>query len=175
MSISTSLRRAAKLQAKIEGLRTQLTDLLDRARSEVASLTVEEIEVPSRRPGRPKMFKSNGRRRAGKPAAVISQTKTEKGARAPKKETAVRRAGKGRKRSPLLGVKRAASPTGPLSPAVVAVLKAKRKPMNVGDILTGLNANGYQFNSAEPKKNLAARIYRLKGVKQAGPGLFELA
>ena len=172
MSISTSLRRAAKLQAKIEGLRTQLADLLDRARSEVASLKVEEIELPSRRPGRPKMFKSNGRRRAGKPAAVVSQTRTEKGARAPKKGVAVRR---GRKRSPLLGVKRAASPTGPLSPAVVAVLKTKRKPMNVGDILTGLNANGYQFNSAEPKKNLAARIYRLKGVKQAGPGLFELA
>ena len=137
-------------------------------------MTVEEIEVPSRRPGRPKMFKSNGRRRTGKPAAVASQAKPEKGGRTPKK--AVLAGGrKGRKRSPLLGVKRAASPTGPLSPAVVAVLKAKRKPMNVGDILTGLNANGYQFNSAEPKKNLAARIYRLKGVKQAAPGLFELA
>ena len=175
MSISTSLRRAAKLQAKIEGLRTQLAQLLDRARSEVVSFTVEEIEVSSRRPGRPKMFKSNGRRRNGKPAAVAGQAKPEKAPHAPKKTVAPRRAGKGRKRSPLLGVKRAASPTGPLSPAVVAVLKTKRKPMNVGDILTGLNANGYQFNSAEPKKNLAARIYRLKGVKQAGPGLFELA
>ena len=174
MSITTSLRRAAKLQAKIEGLRTQLAQLLDRARSEVASFTVEEIEVSARRPGRPKMFKSNGRRRTGKPAAEARQAKPEKEGRAPKK--AVLASGrKGRKRSPLLGVKRAASPSGPLSPAVVAVLKAKRKPMNVGDILTGLNASGYQFNSAEPKKNLAARIYRLKGVKQAGPGLFELA
>ena len=174
MSITTSLRRAAKLQAKIEGLRTQLTQLLDRARSEVASFTVEEIELPSRRPGRPpKMFKSNGRRQTGKTAAATDKSKPGKGVRAPKKAV-VARTRKGRKRSPLLGVKRAASPTGPLSPAVVAVLKTKRKPMNVGDILTGLTANGYQFNSAEPKKNLAARIYRLKGVKQAGPGLFEL-
>ena len=47
--------------------------------------------------------------------------------------------------------------------------------MNVKDILDGLTANGYQFNSAEPKKNLAARIYRLKGVKQVASGLFGLA
>ena len=44
--------------------------------------------------------------------------------------------------------------------------------MNVKDILDGLTANGYQFNTPEPKKNLAARIYRLKGVKQVAAGLF---
>ena len=120
------------------------------------------------------MFKSNGHRQVGKPGPASAKVKAEKVVRAPKKAV-VARGGKRRKRSPLLGVKRAASPTGPLAPAVVAVLKTKHKPMNVGDILSGLNANGYQFNSAEPKKNLAARIYRLKGVKQASAGLFELA
>ena len=174
MSISTSLRRAAKLQEKIEGLRAQLSQLLDRARSEVASSVEEEIVTPARRPGRPKMFKSNGRRQAGKPGPVSVKARAGKAARTPKAAVAVR-GGKRRKRSPLLGVKRAASPSGPLAPAVVAVLKTKRSPMNVGDILSGLNANGYQFNSAEPKKNLAARIYRLKGVRQASAGLFELA
>jgi hypothetical protein len=64
------------------------------------------------------------------------------------------------------------SPTGPLAPAVVKVLKAKNSPLSVSEILEGLTSNGYKFASAEPKKNLFARIYRLKGVKQVGPGKF---
>jgi len=44
--------------------------------------------------------------------------------------------------------------------------------MSVSEILEGLTSNGYKFASAEPKKNLFARIYRLKGVKQVGPGKF---
>jgi hypothetical protein len=44
--------------------------------------------------------------------------------------------------------------------------------MNVSEILAGLMSNGYKFASPEPKKNLFARIYRLKGVKQVGPGKF---
>jgi hypothetical protein len=62
--------------------------------------------------------------------------------------------------------------SGPLAPAVVRVLKLRRTPMGVSDILDGLLANGYKFSSPEPKKNLFARIYRLKGVKQVGPGKF---
>ena len=174
MSISTSLRRAAKLQEKIDGLRAQLSQLLDRARAEVASEAEEESVASPRRPGRPKMFKSNGRRQVGKRRVVSAKPRTEKPVRAPKAAVAAG-GGRRRRRSPLLGVKRAASPSGPLAPAVVAVLKTKHRPMNVADILAGLTANGYQFNSSEPKKNLAARIYRLKGVKQAGAGLFELA
>ena len=174
MSITTSLRRAAKLQEKIEELRTRLSGLLDRARAEIAASSTEELPLLARRPGRPKMFKSNGHRQKGKREAVSTKRRTEKGARAPQEPVAARGA-KRRKRSPLLGLKRATSPTGPLSPAVVAVLKTKNKPMNVADILSGLTARGYVFNSAEPKKNLAARIYRLKGVKQASAGLFALA
>jgi hypothetical protein len=64
------------------------------------------------------------------------------------------------------------SPSGPLAPAVVTVLKAKGAPMGVAEILEGLRANGYRYPAANPKKNLGARIYRLKGVKQVGPGQF---
>jgi hypothetical protein len=67
---------------------------------------------------------------------------------------------------------RSTSPTGPLAPAVVQVLKSKDSPMSVSEILTGLFSNGYKFASREPKKNLFARIYRLKGVKQIGRGKF---
>jgi hypothetical protein len=47
--------------------------------------------------------------------------------------------------------------------------------MSVAEILDGLTKNGYKFASPEPKKNLFARIYRLKGVKQIGPGRFAAA
>ena len=67
---------------------------------------------------------------------------------------------------------RSTSPTGPLAPAVVRVLKSKDSPMSVSEILAGLFSNGYKFASSEPKKNLFARIYRLKGVKQIGRGKF---
>ena len=68
--------------------------------------------------------------------------------------------------------RRSTSPTGPLAPAVVRVLKSRGGPMGVSEILDGLLKNGYKFNSPEPKKNLFARIYRLKGVRQVGPGQF---
>ena len=68
--------------------------------------------------------------------------------------------------------RRSISPTGPLAPAVVNVLKSKGSPMTVSEILDDLLSSGYKFTSPEPKKNLFARIYRLKGVKQVGPGRF---
>lgn len=71
--------------------------------------------------------------------------------------------------------RRSTSPSGPLAPAVVRVLKSRGAPMGVSDILDGLMSNGYKFNSPEPKKNLFARIYRLKGVRQVGPGRFAAA
>jgi hypothetical protein len=85
--------------------------------------------------------------------------------------------GRGRKTAPVAPTgrgrgRRSTSPTGPLAPAVVKVLKSRSSPMSVSDILDGLLSDGYKFASAEPKKNLFARIYRLKGVKQVGPGKF---
>ena len=168
MSIATTLRQAAKLQEKIDGLREQLSGILDKARAELASSPVDEVPVALRR-GRPKMLKSlvskirsgNGRARPGALKKVDGRTKAA-------------RASKSLRRSPLAGRKRASSPTGPLAPAVVKVLKSKGKAMNVRDIFGDLISGGYKFSSSEPKKNLAARIYRLSGVKQVGPGMFNL-
>ena len=175
MSISTSLHKAAKLQEKIEGLRKQLTELLNKARQELASTPTPEIAAALRGAGK----------RGGQVAKVVKAAKPgkvqgiRKGAGRPVKTELVPapgakagRKGKGRGRSSLAGRKRASSPSGPLAPAVVKVLQASGKPMRVADILNGLVKNGYNFNSPEPKKNLAARIYRLSGVKQVAEGLF---
>ncbi len=168
MSISSSLRRAAKLQEKIDGLREQLAGLLDKARAELASAPSEEMTITARR-GRPKMKKAVAGR--GAAALKVPVARGRKPARIDSRSKAGR-AFKTRRQSPLKGVKRATSPSGPLAPAVVKVLESKKQPMNVRDILSGLLANGYHFNSSEPKKNLAARIYRLNGVKQVSAGLF---
>ena len=127
---SSTLRKAAEIQERIERLRGELGSLLPAGRE--ASSTQVAIAA----------------------------------ARAPvRKVAAVAPSGKSRGR-------RSTSPTGPLAPAVVQVLKSKASPMSVSEILEGLFLNGYKFVSTEPKKNLFARIYRLKGVKKVGPGQF---
>ena len=169
MSFSKSLLRAAKIQEKIDALRGQLTELLDRARTEVAAQSDEETEISVRR-GVPKRLKvGRGKQTTEAPAGKSSGTgrRTSKGGKVS--------VGARQRRSPLAGRRRAASPSGPLAPAVVKVLRTRKKPLRVADILAGLLANGYQFNATEPRKNLAARIYRLKGVKQVDAGLFGLA
>ena len=175
MSISKALLRAAKIQEKIDELRSQLSGLLDQARAELAATPVDELAAPARH-GRPKMLKST-RNPAAKGTKPTRRSVEKKAVSRGKTEGQIKtvRVVRARRRSPLTGQKRAASPTGPLSPAVIKVLQAKKQPMNVRDILEGLLTNGYQFNSPEPKKNLAARIYRLKGVKQVSSGLFGLA
>ncbi len=171
MSISASLHKAAKLQEKIEGLRKQLNDLLNKARQELASTPAPEIPAALR--GRAAKATKGGkspaaRGRVGRPAKVeaIAEAPAPRGGRKGKRN------GAARGRSPLASRKRASSPGGPLAPAVVKVLQANGKPMRVAEILEGLTNDGYVFNSPEPKKNLAARIYRLSGVKQVSPGLF---
>lgn len=170
MSTSNTLRKAASIQEKIDRLRGQLTGLLNKARGEIALNAKEDLAVSAHLNRRRKMLKvahqkirtGNESSRAGSALKINHRAK----ASAPVKT---------KRRSPLAGQKRAASPTGPLSPAVVKVLRSKGKAMNVREILDGLFANGYKFNSPEPKKNLAARIYRLKGVKQISAGMFGLA
>ena len=160
MSIANTLRRATILQEKIEALRGQLAGLLSEARAEIAASLKEDTTASLRHVGRPKMLKSSAAKaRAGRERGHLRTAASAKATR----------------RSPLAGRKRASSPSGPLAPAVVKVLRSKGKAMNVRDILTGLTANGYKFTSSEPKKNLAARIYRLSGVKQTAPGLFNVA
>ena len=133
---SSTLRKAAEIQERIERLQEELGSLLQ-AGAEASSTPVVAVAAA-------RTVASRGRGR---------------------KATAVAPSGKNRGR-------RSTSPTGPLAPAVVQVLKSKESPMSVSEILDGLMSNGYKFASPEPKKNLFARIYRLKGVKQVGPGRF---
>ena len=133
---SSTLRKAAEIQERIERLQEELGSLLQ-AGAEASST----------------------------PAVAVAAARTVASRGRGRKATAVAPSGKNRGR-------RSTSSTGPLAPAVVQVLKSKESPMSVSEILDGLMSNGYKFASPEPKKNLFARIYRLKGVKQVGPGRF---
>jgi hypothetical protein len=132
---SSTLRKAAEIQERIEHLQTELDGLLQKVEGGSSAPMVGAKTTPTVSRGR------------GRKAAVVA------------------RPGRGRGR-------RSTSPTGPLAPAVVQVLQSGNSPMSVSEILDGLFSNGYKFASPEPKKNLFARIYRLKGVKQVGPGKF---
>ena len=133
---SSTLRKAAEIQERIEQLQSELDGLLQTG--EETPSTVVATTTPN-------VSRAFGRR--GRKAAVSTPTGGARG-------------------------RRSTSPTGPLAPAVVKVLKSRNSPMSVSEILDGLLSNGYKFASPEPKKNLFARIYRLKGVKQVGPGKF---
>jgi hypothetical protein len=135
---SSTLRKAADLQERIEQLQQELDALFQQ--------TDQAVGDGARRPEGQKQPVTPPAERRGKATVKTPATR-----------------GQGRRRG---------SPSGPLAPAVVQVLKAKGVPMGVAEILEGLRANGYKYPSADPKKNLGARIYRLKGVKQVGPGQF---
>ncbi len=180
MSLSTTLNQAVKLQERINGLRKQLSDLLNKARQEHASASGggDPRRLATRRQSQRQSGEGCGAE-AGPRRREARQWQREPGGRerSAAKLPATRK-GRGtaktnsRSRGSLAGRKRASSPSGPLAPAVVQVLQASGKPMRVADILEGLFKNGYTFSSPEPKKNLAARIYRLNGVKQVAGGLF---
>jgi hypothetical protein len=135
---SSTLRKAADLQERLEQLQQELDALLQQPG--------EATGDAARRPGGQQQPVTPPAERRGRTAAPAPAAR-----------------GRGRRRG---------SPSGPLAPAVVQVLKAKGAPMGVAEILEGLRANGYRYPAADPKKNLGARIYRLKGVKQVGPGRF---
>ena len=143
MRIADPLKRLPQIQAEINALKAEFHRILDRLRSGVESTVLSAAESIRR-----------GRRR-----------------RAAATKVATKAPGR-RRRSPLKGKKRPASPSGPLAPAVVKVLKAAGKPLNVNAVLDGLKKAKYVFTAKDAKKNLAARIYKLSGVKQVGPGLF---
>jgi hypothetical protein len=141
---SSTLRKAADLQEQIERLQKELADLLQ---TESEPAAPPESPSPSAGQGQRQKAPAEAPSRARKPVST---------AKAPPQ-------GRGKRRG---------SPSGPLAPAVVNVLKGSSTPMSVSEILEGLIESGYQYPSSEPKKNLSARIYRLKGVRQVGPGRF---
>ena len=139
---SPTLRKAAEIQEKIEQLEADLQRVMD---------ADDSPELADEHAGEGQSSRESAaptRRRASRQLPVAASNN-----------------GPGRR-------PRGPYPKGPLAPAVVKVLKSKGSPMSVSEILEGLTSNGYKFTSPEPKKNLFARIYRLKGVRQVGPGKF---
>ena len=102
---------------------------------------------------------------AAKPAAKASKP-------APKAKAT---AAKTNKTSKAKGRGRVTSPSGPLSSAVVSVLKRGRRPMSCAEITDALIKKNYVFTHPEPKRIVSIRIYKLKGVQQTGPGRFTAA
>lgn len=143
---TATLRRALDLQEEIESLQNQLARLLGNNVSLRGSGAVLVREATVSRRGR----------KPGRPAKSVKSGRRKK------------------RSSPFKGKKRPSSPSGPLGPAVAKVLKRAGGPMNVDAILQGLKSEKYVWNVSDPKKNLAARLYTLKGVKKSGPGLFAL-
>lgn len=144
---TATLRRALDLQEKIESLQDQLGSLLGKNVSLRGSGSVIVREATGARRGR----------KPGRPAKAAKRGRRKK------------------RTSPFKGRKRPSSPSGPLGPAVHKVLKRAGGPMNVDAILQGLKSDKYVWNVSDPKKNLAARLYTLKGVKKSGPGLFAVS
>ena len=150
---TAKLRRALDLQERIEDLQRELQSLLGK-NSPLAGFAGRSAAGPrrGRKPGRP----AKRGRKPGRPAKKAAK-------RGRKKRT-----------SPFKGKRRPSSPSGPLAPAVHKVLKRAGGPMNVDAILQGLKSNKYVWNVSNPKANLSARLYTLKGVKKTGPGMFAL-
>jgi hypothetical protein len=140
---SSVLRKAAEVQEQIEQLESELHRLLETGNSTDSGSQAGSAAERNQESNAGEEPSARGRR-AGRPAAAAATGTAS---------------ANGRSRG-----RRSSSPSGPLAPAVVKVLKSRSAPMSVAEILDGLNASGYKFTSSEPKKNLFARIYRLKGV-----------
>lgn len=82
---------------------------------------------------------------------------------------------KASKTGPKKGRSRVTSASGPLSTAVVAILKRVKRSLSCAEITEALLKKNYQFTHPEPKRIVSIRIYKLKGVKQTGPGRFTAA
>jgi hypothetical protein len=146
LNVTTStLRRALELQVKIETMQRELAQILGSDLSAALSGLSTVSSQPAKRRGR----------KPGRPSKAEAK---------PAKRV-----------SPLKGKKRPVSPSGPLAPAVIKVMERSGGPLNVDAVLQGLAQDNYIWNVADPKKNLSARIYKLAGMKQVGPGLFDLA
>lgn len=152
MKSSDPLKRLTEIKNEIDSLKREAHSIIESLKSSFDSSlsgSAPAAAAPSRR----------GR----KPAAASTAT--------PVADIAPRK----RRGSPLKGRKRPASPSGPLAPAVVKVLTDAGQPLNVSAIYDALTASNYVFTSSDAKKNLAARVYKLPGVKPLGDGMFALA
>ncbi|MEO7931907.1 MAG: hypothetical protein ABIT76_01990 [Chthoniobacterales bacterium] len=118
--------------------------------------------------------------KAAAPAKPVKAAKATKPVKAAPAKTAPAKAtkpapAKVSKTGPKKGRGRVTSPSGPLSAAVVSVLKRSKRPLSCAEITEALIKKNYQFTHPEPKRIVSIRIYKLKGVEQTGPGRFTAA
>lgn len=144
---SLTLRKATKIATKIERLQEKLHALLG-----------DTLELP--------------------PATTVMTGQLLEAAKTPRRRG--RPPGSGRKpgddgtRGPskLAGRPRPASPSGPLAPAVVKVLKRYGRAMKANEILIGLEHDNYFWTAKNPRQTLYVRIGKLAGVSKVGEGLY---
>ena len=170
---TTNLRRVLEIQEKIESLQREINNLVNKDASLAAFVGGVSADVaprrrgrkPGRKPGRPAKKAAPSGRKPGRPPKAAKVAKAEEAAKPAKTD--------GRNRtSPFKGKKRPSSPSGPLGPAVAKVLSRAGGALTVDAILEGLKKDKYVWNVANPKGNLSARLYTLKGVKKTSPGKF---
>ncbi len=113
--------------------------------------------------------------KAVKPVKATKSAKPAKTAKVAPAKAAKSSSPKVAKTGPKKGRGRVTSPSGPLSAAVVSVLKRSKRPLSCAEITDALIKKNYQFTHPEPKRIVSIRIYKLKGVQQTGPGRFTAA
>jgi hypothetical protein len=150
---SKDLFKVAGIVKEIERLREQLEALFQRD---------EVREVPSR----VRQEKSVTRAKQKGTKIWVGSARKSRAAAVPD----------GRKvTGPVVGQSTRGMRNGSLAQAVREVLSASKKPLNVAGICEALNARNYVLPFADSKRGLGVRMYRIKGVKALGAGMFSAA
>jgi hypothetical protein len=180
---SKNLFRAAAITQEIENLEAQLQSLLHEIGA--AAIAVDKEVPPPAPKTRDKVSKAPAgktikpkKRIATSVVQIVGDPPPKQKAPAPVSEleevTARRQRNPGKVAMPP-AAKSAEPKQGGLAQAIREVLAASEKPLNVSGVYDALIAGGYIFSFPEPKKGLSMRMYRIKGVKPLGEGLFAAA
>lgn len=177
MTTASPFARLEAINNQIASLRAEYNQLLDQLRAEfngaaggggAPTPAVAPAATPRRGGAKPAATKAGARR--GRPPRDAAIATAESAGSAPTKGKRGRPRG-----TSLKGRRRPKSPTGELGPAVHRVLARAGRPLSTAEIMEGLMADKYVFTSSSPKQTLSARVYKLKGLRQTGPGTFTLA
>jgi len=153
------LRKALEIQEKIEGLQTELEQILQGISSSLPTVPTTEKQR-----GRPKAADTSTPAKRGPKPGSKRGPRGRRAAKAPTAPGADKPAPR----------KRSVSPSGPLGPAVVAVLERAGRPLKAREIFNALNEDNYQWTNSNPMPNLSARLYTLPQLEKVGSGLFQL-
>jgi hypothetical protein len=178
---SKNLFKAASITQEIESLEALLQSLLYEENDSAAVDVDKAVSPPAPNPKGKISKPSTGKTTRRKNRVVTGLAKNvgdaipEEKAAAPVselEEVTARRQRNSGKVAELPAVKSTEPTRGGLAQAIREVLAASAKPRNVSSIYDALVAGGYVFSFADPKKGLSMRMYRMKGVKPLGKGMF---